>query len=234
MKQLITAIKNLDFPTVMALHDLNPELISWAEPSGKNALHYLGEVNVTNRPDNASLEILRYLLNRGADMNSVHTIKDEGDTFPATPLWYAYAHGHNQEMVNYLLEQGADPQNCMFAVAWNDDPEGAALFQKYGAAIDPEFNHSTPFFAAFLWKKFAVAEWFANNGANINYADEDGRTTLFHAVKKRFTPAQIETLLKYGADPKKEDKQGVSPLGVAQRNREHRIVNMFNEASPTT
>ena len=127
-------------------------------------------------------------------------------------------------------EQGAPPDNCLFAAAWKDDIEAAALFKSHGAAIDAVAHDATPFSAAFLWRKFAIAEWFLQNGADVDFADSGGRTVLYHAIRKRFSPAEIQVLVDAGADPGHEDNQDATPLQVAQRNRDHAIVKLLEGA----
>jgi ankyrin repeat protein len=232
MKKLLRAIGALDLAAITALLDEDPGLVSETDASGKNALHYTCEINVTNNPERAAavLEIVKLLLERGGDINSTHQIKDGGDILEATPLWHAYAQGRNMEAVAFLLEQGAPPDNCLFAAAWNDDIEAAELFKGHGAAIDAVAHDATPFSASFLWRKFAIAEWFLQNGANVDFADAGGRTVLYHAIRKRFSPAQIQVLVDAGADPGHEDNQGATPLQVAQRNRDHAIVKLLEGA----
>lgn len=234
MKKLLKAIGALDIPAVTALLDEDPGLVSETDASGKNALHYTAEVDVTDKPERAAavLEILKLLIEHGGDLNSTHQIKDGGEVLEATPLWHAYAHGKNIAMMRFLLEQGARPDNCMFAVAWNDDVEAAEIFKQHGAAIDPVAHDTTPFASAFLWRKFAVAGWFLANGANVDFMDKDGRTALYHAVRKRFSAAQIAMLIEAGADANHADNQGVTPLQVAQRNRDHAIVRLLESAAP--
>lgn len=234
MKKLLRAIAILDLPAITALLDEDPGLVSETDASGKNALHYTAEVDVTNKPERAAavLEILKLLIERGGDLNSTHQIKDGGEILQASPLWHAYVHGKNIEMVKFLLEKGARPDNCMFAAGWNDDVESAELFKTHGAAIDEVAHDTTPFSAAFLWRKFVAAEWFLQNGADVDFTDKDGRTALFHAIRKRFSPAQVQILLSAGADPEKADNQGVTPRQVAERNRDHAIVKAFESAAP--
>jgi ankyrin repeat protein len=236
MQKLIKALQTLDLEAATAQLDQDPSLATAVDGRGKAAIHFLCEVNTTNRPEltEKTLELLKLLIERGADINATHEIKDGDDVMQATALWHAYAHGQNSLMVNYLLEQGVSPENCLFAAAWEDDVESAELFKRYGAEVDAVAHDSTPFFAAFLWRKPAVAEWFLGNGANVDFADKDGRTALFHAVRKRFTPAQIEMLIKAGADPRHPDNPGVTPLQVAERNREHALVHIMEAASPAS
>ncbi|MBS1597244.1 MAG: ankyrin repeat domain-containing protein [Bacteroidetes bacterium] len=143
------------------------------------------------------------------DINSIHQIPDKNcGFFPATPLWYAYARGRNDAIVKYLLSKKANPDHCMYAIAWYDDHKSAALFKKHGAKIDDASAGETPFLSAFNWKKFNVAEWFLKNGANVNATDGQGNTALFYAVKRKREIEQVKLLLKFGADFNKKNKAG--------------------------
>jgi hypothetical protein len=174
-----------------------------------------------------SLQILKLLLKTGMNINSVHEIPEGCGIFPATPLWYAYTRGRNEKLFTYLLKSGANPGNCMFAVAWYDDVTSAGLFKKHGAKIDDEAGGNTPFLAAFQWKRFNIAEWFLQNGANINFADAEGNTALFYAVKRKYKIEYIKLLLRFGADFHTENKDGVSPKKLAEINNQKRILKLF-------
>jgi len=231
MNKFITAIKSLDFTSIKALLQQQPEWIEWHEYDGKNALHNLCGVNVSgnSQKQETSLQILRLLLKAGMSINSIHTIRSEGCDFFATPLWYAYTRGRNEKIYTYLLKQGADPNNCMFAIAWNDDVKAAGVFKKYGATIENNNGVDTPFLAAFNWKRFDAAAWFLKNGANVNATDNAGNTALFYAVKRKYPVEQVQLLLRYGADPNKENKAGISPRQLAEQNRQKKILGMFSE-----
>ncbi|HEX5152722.1 MAG TPA: ankyrin repeat domain-containing protein [Parafilimonas sp.] len=232
MNKFIKAIISLDLDSTKGLLQQKPEWIDWQENNGKNALHYLCGVGTSDDAQKAetSLQILQLLLKAGMNINSIHTIKSEGCDFFATPLWYAYTRGRNEKLYSYLLKQGADPDNCMFAIAWNDDVKAAGLFKKYGAAIENKNGVDTPFLAAFNWKRFEVAAWFLKNGANVNAADNAGNTALFHAVKRKYPVEQIQLLLQYGADPNKENNAGLSAKQLAEKNRQKKILGLFSEA----
>jgi len=229
MNKFIKAIKSLDLAATKALLQQQPEWNKWHEDNGKNALHYLCGVSVSGDPEKAetSLQMLRLLLKSGMNINSTHTIKGEGCDFFATPLWYAYTRGRNEKLYTYLLKNGADPNNCMFAIAWYDDVKAAELFKKYGAAIENNNGVDTPFLAAFTWKKINTATWFLKNRANVNATDNDGNTALFYAMKRKYPVEQIQLLLQYGADFNKENKAGISPKLLAEQNRQKKILSLF-------
>jgi len=229
MNKYIQAVKDLNLNIIEDILQKDPKWISWAEEDGKNALHYLGAVNVSGNSEkaDASLQILRRLLKNGMDINAIHRIKDGCGFFPATLLWYAYTRGRNETLYKYLLDQGADPEHCMFAIAWYDDVEAAALFKAHGAKIDDGSIGDTPFIAAFGWKRFNAAAWFLENGADVNFADKKGNTALFYAVKRKYPDEQIEMLLQFGADVNHENNEGISPKKLAESNRQRKILNLF-------
>jgi hypothetical protein len=229
MNKFVTAIKDLDINQIEELLRKEPKWITWAEDTGKNGLHYLCGIDVSK--DELKVEpiyqILQLLLKSGMDINSVHKIVDGCGFFPATPLWYAYTRGRNEQLFKYLLTKGADPKHCMFAIAWYDDAASAALFKEYGAKIDDGSIGETPFLSAYNWKRPNVAEWFLQNGADVNFADSKGNTALFYAVKRKHKIEQLKLLLKYGADPDKENNDGISPRKLAELNRQKKILSLF-------
>ena len=231
MNKFIQAIKDLNLASIKELLQKDSKWINWSEDNGKNALHYLCALDISKKQQTAeiSLQILKLLLKSGMDINSIHNIPGNCDNFPATPLWYAYTRGRNDKLFTYLLKSSANPNNCMFAIAWFNDVKAADLFKKYGAKIDNEDGRNTPFLAAFTWKKFDVGKWFLKNGANVNAFDNDGNTALFYAVKRKYKIENIELLLQFGADFNKENKEGISPKKLAELNRQNKILNLFND-----
>jgi len=234
MNKFIQAIKSLDRNAVEDLLKKEPKWLTWAEADGKNALHYLGGVVTGDSVEKeaVSLQIAKLLLQNGMDINSVHEIKDgEGcGFFPARPVWYAYTRGRNKPLYTWLLANGANPENCMFAIAWYNDTEAAALFKAHGATIDDVSTGDTPFLAAFNWKRYEVAEWFLNNGANVNARDKQGRTALYYAVKRKLKPELIASLLKYGADSHLKNNEGISAYQLALQNKQRNILKLFTSS----
>lgn len=164
-------------------------------------------------------------------MNAVHKIHDPNcGFFPATPLWYAYTRGRNAKIFKWLLSKGADPENCMFAIAWYDDVPSAVLFKKHGAKIDHGTGGDTPFLAAFNWKRFNISTWFLENGADVNFADAKGNTALFYAVKRKYKIENVELLLQFGADFNKENNESISPKKLAELNRQSKILSAFKNS----
>lgn len=230
MNKFIRAIKSLDLLLLEQIIRTEPKWINRVEDDGKNGLHYLCAVPIASYPEKAdvSLDILRLFLKSGMDINSIHLIKDGCDNFPATPLWYAYTRGRNEKIWKYLLDHDANPENCMYAIAWYDDPEAANLFKKHGASIEGMNKMDSPFFAAYNWKRYKVAEWFLQNGVDVNFADTKGNAALFYAVKRKLKSEQIELLLRFGGDFNKKNNEGISPKTLAETNRQRNILKLFS------
>jgi hypothetical protein len=92
MNKLIRAVKYSDLTSIEEMLQRESKWIKWPEDNGKNALHYLCGLDISKDPRKAeiSLQILKLLLKRGMNINSIHEIPEGCGIFPATPLWYAY------------------------------------------------------------------------------------------------------------------------------------------------
>ncbi|MBO7746860.1 ankyrin repeat domain-containing protein [Paenibacillus sp. MWE-103] len=227
MNRFIRAVRNADLDAVRGLLREEPKWLAWSEEDGKNALHHLCGLDASGDPRKAAngLPLLKLLLGSGMDINAVHRIASGSAPcgfFPATPLWYAYTRGRNDALVSYLLAEGANPGNCQFAIAWNDDVEAAELFRRYGAEID-----GGVFLAAYKWKRFAIAEWLLKHGADVDEADEAGNTALHHAVKRRDPAELLQLLLRHGADAEQANTAGVTPKALAEANNRKKALTLF-------
>ncbi|OOQ60659.1 ankyrin repeat domain-containing protein [Mucilaginibacter pedocola] len=229
MNKFITAIKSLDIAAIEQLLAKHPELVHWQEDDGKNALHYLCGVVIAKHlgKEVLSLQMLKLFIDKGMAIDAVHQIKDGCGSFPARPVWYAYTRGRNKTLYSWLLQNGANPQNCMFAIVWYDDAEAAVLFKQHGADIDDSSIGVTPLLSAVGWKRFVVTEWLLQNGANVNAADSKGNTSLHIAVKQKYPLEFIKLLLQHGADSSLQNNEGASPKSMAARQRPDAFSHLF-------
>lgn len=211
-----------------ALH-IDPILASFVDQTGKTPLHHCAGINAeeANLSVAKSLRTARALLLAGADVNAVRVIIDEGEEFLARPLWYAVAWGRNLGLAKLLLENGALPVGCMWAACWAQDRKMAELLRTHGAAVDPVFHGETPLLQIVKAKRFCLLPWLIENGADVNFQDEQGLAALHYAVKRNHNLGQIEELLRYGAKPTLAARDGVTPLSLAHRLGKTELVQLL-------
>jgi ankyrin repeat protein len=160
----------------------------------------------------------------------VHAIEDDGETFPATALWYALAWGRNRALASYLLKLNADPNHCMFALVYNDDLASAKLLRRHGAEIDEVGQGETPLIYAIRHQRTAFAQWLLKEGADPNVKDRRGFTPMHHAVRRRLPDAMLRMLIRYGADVKAVAADGVS-IGELATRAQKRLIGLDQEAA---
>ncbi len=217
-------------PVELALNE-NPVLARHVDESGKTPLHHCAGIDgaEASLPIANSLLTARALLRAGADVNAVRLIIDEGEEFLARPLWYAVAWGRNFELAKLLLENGAEPVGCMWAACWAQDTRMAELLRSHGAAVDPVFHGETPLLQIVKAKRFRLLKWLIDSGADVNFQDEQGFAALHYAVKRNHNLTQIDELLRYGAKPTLEARDGVTPLSLARRLGKTKLVKLLEE-----
>jgi ankyrin repeat protein len=219
---MFEAVRNLDLEGTKALLEAKPALLTATERQGRTLLHLACAARCASLgvPEAESARMVNFLLDRGMDID-VPIGRDN-----VTPLFAAVARGRNPTLVRLLLKRGAEvrsaPGGGLFAAAWWNDVENLELLIRAGAQIDIVVG-VTPFLAAWCWGKFDAAKVLALSGANVNYQDSRGRTALLHGVEKEFDPALIAWLVKHGASPDIEDRDGISARLKASRKRDRKF-----------
>ena len=75
-----------------------------------------------------------------------------------------------------------------------------------------------------------VMEELLAHGADVNVADDDGRTAIFHAAMAG-SPAATRVLLQYGADTEKTDLNGQTPRDLAEMLEFDQVVAIFDKGA---
>lgn len=169
-----------------------------------------------NRP-NPSLDLVRYLLLKGADPNLA---MNDGET----PLHFA-VRSKNVQLVDILLSHGASVSartNDREIVYPNRGPQALpsdrVRSDQFDQAFEPGFRNAgrTPFHElGENWNR-AVALRLLASKADRNAVDVNGWTALHFAAKAADSSA-IAGLIELGLDPNAASRGGFRPLHIALR-----------------
>jgi uncharacterized protein len=229
-KAFIKAVRNWESQAVSAAVKHDPALAAHVDKIGKTPLHHCAEIDPAKfgLKVTESLATAAALLEAGADVNAVRVIIDDGEKFLATPLWYAVAWGKNLALARLYLETGAHPDNnAVGSAIWDQDLVMAELLRSHGGDIDHNSRGETPLLRTVKARRLRLVSWLIENGANINFRDARGYTPLHHAVKGTHTLAQVEDLLRHGADPGVKAKDGNTPISLAQAAGKTKLANLL-------
>jgi ankyrin repeat protein len=218
--RIIESVQNLDLETTRELLKANPSLLKVTNRQGRNLLHLACSASCRKLklPEANAARMVNFLLDRGLD------IEEEGlsGRDPCKPIWFAVAFGRNLTVVKLLIKRGATPTG-LYAAGWWEDTKILAALIRAGAPIDVVVG-VTPFLACWCWRRFEAAKFLALKGADVNYQDpRNGKTALHYGVEREFDPDLLEWLVKHGASPDIQDRDGVTPRLKASRKRNKRF-----------
>ena len=218
--RLIEAVRRLDLPETRRILEAKPELLRVWNDQGRNLLHLACGANCKKlgRPESAAVRMVEYLIDSGLD------IEEEGLSAkdPCKPIWFATAFGRNASVVQLLLERGAQPTG-LYAAGWWDDTHILKRLIDAGADLEVVVG-VTPFLACWGWGRFKSAKMLAVRGANLNVQDKRGRTALHIALEKEYDPALLRWLVKHGASPDIQDREGITARVKASRKRNKKLL----------
>lgn len=215
---LILAVENGHFELALAL------LEAGADPNdarvGYSALHAVSWVRKPLRGDGdpppigsgavSSLEFVRQLVERGADVNLRHGQRNAGraglNRHGATPFLLAAETG-DLPLMKLLVELGADPSIP------NEDNAGP-LLAAAGVGILSNGDET----AGTEEEAMTAVRFLIDRGADINAVDDNGNTAMHGAAYKSWTKL-VELLSRQGADIavwNRKNDRGWTPLLIAQ------------------
>jgi uncharacterized protein len=217
---LLNLVKAFRWRDVARGLDENPALLGYRDDRGRGWLHLCCGVDVKAKstlPVKDSVRLARLLIDRGIGINT--PAFTEG-AWHATPLWYAVGRGHNLVLAKYLLEEGADPNHCLWAAVHGNDFAAIKLLVRHGATIDPVVEDATPFLEAVKWSHFDAARVLLGLGADVNFQDTKKMTALHYMLKKGSDLENIRMLIDHGARGDLSDQQGVTVAQIMRKKRD--------------
>lgn len=223
-------------PLHLAASNPNPDVAALLIAAGAhvNAPERRGGTPLHTAARNPNSEVAKVLLEAGANANA--------RMFNGvTPLHLA-AGNPNPEVPAVLLEAGADPNTPREISDWSHwrlsgnltplywtAPDNVATLVAAGADVDgrgtlvriesvssPAIHLSPLYLAVYKLGHPAVIEALARAGADLELADDDGRTVLHRAAM--WSPHLFPLLLRLGADPEARDVLGKTPMDYAREN----------------
>ena len=145
--------------------------------------------------------IVKSLIENKAEVNS----KTESGF---TPILYAAKYSNDPEIIDILVENGAEikgnslndvPNPLYQSAKYNSNPLITQKLIKLGA--DPNDNYdNSPLIEAAEGNNAEVVEVLLKAGVDVNYQNSNGNTALHRAAYNAKDPEVIELLLEYGAD----------------------------------
>ncbi len=193
---MITAVKAWNAAAVERIAAANPNLVTATDKRGRTPLHLACAVRPSEgrMSDRYGIATADVLLSRGAKLEAVESIPDDGEVFHATPLWYAVARGVNLPLVKHLLRLGARADYCLWAVVWRDDAEMCKALLSSKPKLDLVFSGETPLFYAARLRRLRTLKLLLDAGADCSIKGPAGEAVAEIARRRRLPAPVVERL----------------------------------------
>lgn len=173
-----------------------------------------------------TLTIARILLDAGADPNA----RTKSWSEEVTAAYFA-AGTKSKEMFGLLLERGADATDAVDHAVWGKHFDLAELALAHGAELDRATANGKPLLNDLIrWGQIPAMTWMLKHGASPNIRDEYGWTAA-HQAASRGNARMMKAVLDAGADLKRKDRYGSTPVEVARSAKRDQLVAMMKEAT---
>jgi len=201
------AARNGDLDAVKTIIAENTNMINEKDDRDCTPLHFAC--------DAGQMDMVRFLLANGADINAVDV---DGDT----PLHWAALAGKT-EIVPLLIKNGAflnavnkNHQTPFHYVVLSRLPEAVQSLLKYDFDINARaYDSAAPLHYAILRNEIEMARMLLEKGADIEARDDYGRTPLLLVARETGNKEMAALLANQGADINAQDESGATPLSLA-------------------
>lgn len=204
-----------EYGTLEQLADLPPELINKPDQNGLTLLLHACRFS-------GNLEIVKYLIEKGENINAC---APDGNSV----LHRAIDHFRDTELLELLISKGVDLNATNVSLSrYSDvlthsimrgDLDSFNLLLQNGANPNVRnLDGQTPLMYS-TQKDIIYLEILLNYPVNVNEKDILGQTALHHAIHYG-KPANVQLLIKNGADLHIKNVNGVTPLKLALRSLE--------------
>ena len=230
-----------DANTVTARLERDPALaLKPGGPRGWEPIHYVCYTSMAHdSPDRAAglAAIARRLIALGADPNTRFPWLHHNVRRPV--LWGASRHVQALQLVQVLLDAGADPNDGVtlpLAASAGDIPVLEAL-RAHGANVDQAWatDGATALYAILNWSRTAAGVlWLLANGADPNAVFAENGETPLHVVARAGDVPLSEAMVARGADIERRRTDGRTPYAVAEVNGNRAVADwlLAQGASP--
>jgi ankyrin repeat protein len=177
-------------------------------------------------PGADTLEIARLLLDAGADLRAKTKSWDH-----EIDAMYLASSSKNKAVFELFLDRGADPTEALTHALWGAGEEFAELAIAHGAEPDRATTDGKPLLNHLIqWGQVQPALWLLAQGASPNIADAKQGWTAAHQAASRGNERVMRAVLKAGADLTRRDKQGQTPLAIAQISGRAKLVELMSQS----
>lgn len=195
------------YPLEMAVLSNNIDAITLLEKTNKLKYNRKNDLSIDYACAMGLYSIVEKLIIKGSLFNEAKY----NDMFP---IHWACQEG-KIDVIKLLLQKGADinamdesGQTSLYKAASENNKEIVEYLLNNGADVDLT-KDTTPLMIAYSFKCYDVIPLLLNSGANVNFRDNDGRTSLFYA-KVQKDAKKIKILKENGASMEVVDNFGIS------------------------
>jgi ankyrin repeat protein len=217
--EIVLAHRDNNTEKLDALLKQEDKLLNWEE---------LGVKLLCLSIEKSNMPMVKFLLSINVDINR--------SARSYLPIMYAAEQG-NIEMIDYLINKGADPGKiapsnyyALYIAVARDKLDAVKHLIAKGVKVDIcSENKRTPLHIAVALAKNEIAEYLISEGADINFKSSTGKTPLIYAAIEKGTVDTIKLLIYKKADLESRNIWGATALHFAAMKGKLDIVRLLLE-----